>query len=81
MKKSKKVVLKVGQGLHSHVMECKKDVQYEEGDNFVKLVLKDTGIITHEEHEHIVEIPEGTYVSTSMVEYDPFIRTIRNIYD
>ena len=50
MKKSKKVLLKIGEGLHSHMMECKQDIQYEEGNDFVKLLLKDTGIITHEEH-------------------------------
>ena len=81
MKKSKKVLLKIGEGLHSHMMECKQDIQYEEGNDFVKLLLKDTGIITHEEHEHIVKLNKGVYVSTSQQEFDCFIGNIRNVYD
>lgn len=81
MKKSKKVLLKIGEGLHSHIMECKKEIEFEENTESITLNLKDLGIIVHDEHDSIKDLPKGKYESTSQVEYDPFLQNIRNVYD
>ena len=81
---AKRLVLKVGEGLHSHALEAETDFEYErkgEGTNAsITMLLKGTGVITHEEH-HKIALKSGRYSQTSQVEFDPFNGALRNVYD
>jgi hypothetical protein len=81
-KKTKKLVLALGESTHTHIMHCEKEIEYEldEQTEAISFLLKDTGVITHEEHDRIVLKP-GRYHKTNQVEFDPFNQTISRVFD
>lgn len=83
--KTKKLVLKVGEGLNSHTLECKKNFEYENLENEIKVMLGDNGIIKHgggdnDNHGDII-VEEGTWYVNSQMEYDPLIQNFRQVFD
>jgi deoxyribodipyrimidine photolyase len=82
LKKTKKLVLALGESTHTHIMHCEKEIEYDLDQNTeaIKFVLRERGIITHEEHDRIVLEP-GAYVKTNQVEFDPFNQTVSRVFD
>ena len=79
--KTKTLILALGESTNTHVLNSKKDIDYSNGrDESIHFLLKDTGVITHEEHDRIV-LNEGFYTKTNQVEFNPFDNTISKVYD
>lgn len=79
--KTKKLVLALGESTHTHIIECKENIEYNQGENeVIEFLLKDTGVITHEEHDRIV-LDKGFYTKINQVEFNPFDNSISNVYD
>lgn len=81
MKKTKSLVLQVGESTHTHVLNSQEDISYREiGEGGLQFLLKGTGVLMHEEH-HTMVFKKGTYFKFPQVEYDPMNRSIRAVYD
>lgn len=86
-KKAKRLCL--GEGEHvsattgqliKHVLDSKKDIEYEIQGDTIKFMLKEMGILTHDEHDRMVFEP-GVYRSTNQVEFNPLDQTIGRVFD
>lgn len=80
MLKTKKLVLALGESTNTHILKCKKDVEYTQENQNIGFLLKDTGIITHEEHALHVITP-GEYSKTNQVEFNPFDQSVNQVFD
>ncbi len=81
MKKAKRIVLGEGEIIgHKHILESKKDIEYSEDTNGITFMLKDMGILTHDEHAKMV-FPKGKYRSYNQVEFNPFDNTVSRVFD
>lgn len=78
--KTKQLKLALGEGSHTHIMESKKEITYEQFGEVLEFVLADQGIITHEEHDKIILQP-GSYTKYPQTEYDPFSQSMRAVFD
>ena len=78
--KEHKLVLALGEGSHTHIMTSKKEIDAKIVGDQIDFILKDLGIITHEEHDRIV-LPAGKYQKFAQQEYDPFARKFRAVFD
>ena len=78
--KSKKVILALGESTNTHIMNCEKEVEYQQEGSNIDFLLKDTGVITHEEHD-VQILPPGQYSKTNQVEFSPFDRSINQVFD
>jgi len=78
------VVLALGEQTgHKHVITVPNIddmVAYKQPDGGWILELKNTGVVTHEEHGTI-EIPAGTYLVGKEQEYDWFSKSTRKVID
>lgn len=81
-KNAHKLVLALGESTHTHIMHSEAEIEAEvdESTEAIAFLLKDTGIITHEEHDRIVLEP-GRYHKTNQVEFDPFNMTVSRVFD
>jgi hypothetical protein len=82
MKTAKKLALKVGNGLNTHLLKSKKEFSFTETDERFEFTLNDDNDneIVHNEHD-IILLKKGKYISSTQVEYDPFSGNIRNVFD
>jgi hypothetical protein len=87
MQKSKRVCLGEGEGIdpasgtmNKHVLDCKKNIEYDKTADRIKFMLNDLGILTHNEHKKMVFTP-GTYFSYNQVEFSPLDRTVSRVFD
>lgn len=81
MQKAKKIVLGEGEIIgHKHILESKKELEYEQKNDSTTFMLKDMGILTHDEHDKMV-FPKGKYRSYNQVEFNPFDNTIQRVFD
>jgi hypothetical protein len=81
IQKTKRLVLQVGESTHQHILESVGEIEADvrEGDT-ISFMLKEMGILTHEEHGKMV-LPPGHYVKYPQVEFDPLGRDIRQVFD
>jgi hypothetical protein len=81
MQKAKRIVLGEGEIIgHKHILESKKDMEYKQDTESITFMLKDMGILTHDEHDKMV-FPKGKYRSYNQVEYNPFSQEIQRVFD
>jgi len=81
MQKAKRIVLGEGEIIgHKHILESKKDLNYKQTPDHITFMLKDMGILTHDEHDKMV-FPKGKYRSFNQVEFNPFDNTIQRVFD
>jgi hypothetical protein len=88
--KTKKVkTLCLGEGEHlsattgqmiKHVIKSDAGIEFEQDGDAIKFMLKDMGILTHDEHDRMVFEP-GIYRSTNQVEFNPLDQTISRVFD
>jgi hypothetical protein len=81
MKKAKRIVLGEGEIIgHKHILESKKDIQYEENTDSISFMLKEIGILTHDEHDKMI-FSKGVYKSYNQVEWNPFLNNVQRVFD
>lgn len=81
MKKTKKLILGEGEVVgHKHALESEKNIEYSVHEDYIKFMLNDMGILTHDEHDRMV-FEAGTYYSFNQVEFNPFSGTIERVFD
>jgi hypothetical protein len=81
MNKAKRIVLGEGEIIgHKHILESKKDMEYIQDTDSISFMLKDMGILTHDEHDKMVFKP-GKYKSYNQVEFNPFDNTVQRVFD
>ena len=81
MQKAKRIVLGEGEIIgHKRILESKKDMEYTQDTDSITFMLKDMGILTHDEHDKMV-FPTGKYRSYNQVEFNPFDNTVSRVYD
>ena len=79
--KAKRIVLGEGEIIgHKHILESKKDITWEQDDNGISFMLKEIGILTHDEHAKMV-FPKGNYRSYNQVEFNPFDNSVQRVFD
>lgn len=78
--KAKKVVLALGESTNTHILSCEKEVEYEQEGLNIDMLLKDTGVITHEEHDTIL-LPPGDYSKVNQMEFNPLDQTLNAVFD
>jgi superfamily II DNA/RNA helicase len=81
--------LSLGEGEHvsattgqliKHVLDSKKEIEYEMQGDTIKFMLKELGVLTHDEHDRMVFEP-GVYRSTNQVEFNPLDQSIGRVFD
>jgi len=82
MKKVKKLLLKKGEGEHSHIISSSKDfIKYKNlGENLMLLEVPKDSKVTHEEHGTIIP-KKGNYYVISQQEFDPLLGDFRAVFD
>ena len=81
MNKAKRIVLGEGEIIgHKHILESKKDMEYSQDTDSISFMLKDMGILTHDEHDKMVFKP-GKYRSYNQVEFNPFNNSVQRVFD
>ena len=81
MNKAKRIVLGEGEIIgDKHILESKKDMEYMDTNDSISFMLKDMGILTHDEHDKMVFKP-GKYRSYNQVEYNPFSNQVQRVFD
>jgi hypothetical protein len=80
-KKARRIVLGEGEVVgHKHILESKSDIEFEQTDNSISFMLKEMGILSHDEHDRMV-FPAGDYRSYNQVEFNPFDNTVQRVFD
>lgn len=80
-KKAKRIVLGEGEIVgHKHILESEANIEYVESNQSITFMLKEMGILTHDEHAKMV-FPRGNYRSYNQVEFNPFDQTISRVFD
>ena len=80
---TKKLVLARGSSTHTHTLNCDQNITYELiDDETIKFLLRDTGVVLHEEHDRIV-LPANkhNYYKTNQWEFNPFDGTSSRVWD
>jgi len=81
MQKAKRIVLGEGEIIgHKHILESKKEMEYQENEKSIDFMLKDLGVLTHDEHAKMV-FEAGNYRSYNQVEFNPFDETVNRVFD
>lgn len=81
MQKAKRIVLGEGEIVgHKHILECEKDMDYEQVNDSITFMLKSMGVLTHDEHDRMV-FPKGKYRSYNQVELNPFDNKVQRVFD
>lgn len=79
--KAKRIVLGEGEIVgHKHILECDKNISYEDRSDSIKFMLNSMGILTHDEHDRMV-FETGKYRSYNQVEFNPFDGTVARVFD
>jgi hypothetical protein len=84
--KSKRLILGQGEGrdatgqIKKHVLDSKSNIEYDTTTDSITFMLKDMGILTHDEHDKIV-FPKGKYKSYNQVEWNPFSNDVQRVFD
>lgn len=79
--RTKRLVLGEGETIgHKHVLQSKKDIDYEKNIRGITILLSGTGVLTHDEHDRIVLEP-GQYRSYHQVEFNPMDGSIDWVTD
>ncbi len=79
--KAKRIVLGEGEIVgHKHILESKRDIEFEQNGDRITFMLNEMGILTHDEHDKMV-FPAGEYVSYNQVEFNPFDQTVQRVFD
>ena len=79
--KAKRIVLGEGEIIgHKHILESKKDIEWQQDDNGISFMLNEMGILTHDEHAKMV-FPKGNYRSYNQVEFNPFDNSVQRVFD
>ena len=79
--KAKRIVLGEGEIVgHKHILESKKEIEYENENDGITFMLKELGILTHDEHDRMV-FEKGKYRSFNQVEFNPFDQSIQRVFD
>jgi hypothetical protein len=84
--KSKRLILGQGEGrdatgqIKKHVLDSKSNIEYDTTTDSITFMLKDMGILTHDEHDKMV-FPKGKYRSYNQVEFNPFDNTVQRVFD
>lgn len=81
MEKANRIVLGEGEVVgHKHILESKKSIEFEKTQDSITFMLKEMGILTHDEHDKMV-FPKGNYRSYNQVEFNPFDNTVQRVFD
>ena len=81
MQKAKRIVLGEGEIIgHKHILESKKEMEYQENGTSIDFMLKDLGVLTHDEHAKMV-FQAGNYRSYNQVEWIPFSQEAQRVFD
>lgn len=81
MKKTKSLILQIGESTHTHNLESKADIRYEEGTaGDIHFLLDGKGILKHEEHGTMV-FEAGNYFKYPQMEFSPLDNNIRQVFD
>jgi len=86
MEKAKRLILGQGEGrdatgqIKKHVLDSKSNIEYDTTTDSITFMLKDMGILTHDEHDKMV-FPKGKYRSYNQVEFNPFDNTVQRVFD
>ena len=81
VQKAKRIVLGEGEIIgHKHILECDKDISYQNTGDSIKFMLNSMGILTHDEHDRMV-FEAGKYRSYNQVEFNPFDGTVNRVFD
>jgi hypothetical protein len=86
MQKAKRISLGEGEGrdatgqMKKHILESKKEMEYQENSTSIDFFLKDLGVLTHDEHAKMV-FEAGSYRSYNQVEFNPFDETVNRVFD
>ena len=84
--KSKRLILGQGEGrdatgqIKKHVLDSKSNIEYDTTTDSITFMLKDMGVLTHDEHDKMV-FPKGKYKSYNQVEFNPFDNTVQRVFD
>lgn len=87
MPKTNKLVLLQGEGMNAHTLEANTSFQYKQYNNAIQFLLEGTGVVRHDgpdetDQKHdIIVLEKGNYFSFNQVEYSPFHRDIRAVFD
>lgn len=80
-KLTKRIVLGEGEiAGHKHILECKKGFTSIESPTSIDFLLKDLGILTHDEHAKTI-FRSRKHSSYHQVENNPFDDTVNNVFD
>jgi len=81
-KNVKRLVLGEGETIgHKHVLEVTAGMDYERSANHIRILLKGTGILTHDEHDRIVFDSGSKLRSYNQVEFNPMDNTVNPVFD
>jgi len=79
--KSKRLVLGEGETIgHKHVLESQTEMSYSRLKESLHIMLKNMGIVTHDEHDRIV-LSKGRHRSYNQVEFNPMDGSIDRVFD
>ncbi len=80
VQKTKKLILALGESTNTHIMTCEKEVEYTQDGLNIDMLLEETGVVTHEEHDRIL-LPPGQYSKTNQMEFNPLDQTLNAVFD
>lgn len=85
--KAKKLCLGEGENvsavtgeMHKHILSSKEDIEFSTTENSISFMLKEMGILTHDEHDRMV-FEAGKYSSYNQVEFNPLDKSISRVFD
>lgn len=80
--KSKRLVLGDGEAIgHKHVLQSETAMEYETMDECIRILLKGTGILSHDEHDRMVFDAGERLRSYHQVEFNPMDDTVNRVFD
>lgn len=85
--RTKMLVLGAGEGLDingqlkKHILRSASDISYEQGQDAIRFMLGELGVLVHDEHDRIVFTPGNRLHSYSQVEFNPHDGSIGRVFD
>ncbi|OJV50972.1 MAG: hypothetical protein BGO31_10925 [Bacteroidetes bacterium 43-16] len=81
-KNVKRLVLGEGETIgHKHVLDAPAGMEYERTDDHIRILLKGTGVLTHDEHDRMVFEAGSMLRSYNQVEFNPMDNTVNRVFD
>lgn len=78
---TRKITLSEGETLgHKHVLESGSSFDYTIEADVLRFILKDTGLLTHDEHDRMVLAP-GKFRRYHQFEFNPMDNSIGRVFD